>query len=121
MKLDIAKTPQTVPCLSAVSSGSDYESCHPVDRKSILILTILGSSLAVMDGSVVNVALPTFQTTFYATSSEVQWVVQSYALFCAALLLLGGTLGDHLGRSRIFGWGVGIFALASAACAGAQT
>ena len=117
MKLDIAKTPQTVPCLSAVASGSDYQPCHPVDRKSILIMTILGSSLAFMDGSVVNVALPTFQSTFYATSSEVQWIVQSYALFCAALLLLGGTLGDRLGRKRIFAIGVGLFTLASTGAA----
>src|ERR1700753_3422458 len=117
MKLDIAKTPQTVPFLSAVTSRADYQPCQPVDRKSILIMTILGSSLAFMDGSVVNVALPTFQTTFYATSSEVQWVVQSYALFCAALLLLGGTLGDCLGRKRIFAVGIGLFTLASAGAA----
>jgi EmrB/QacA subfamily drug resistance transporter len=117
MKLNIAKTPQTAPCLSVVASGSDYQPCQPVDRKSILIMTILGSSLAFMDGSVVNVALPTFQTTFYATSSEVQWVVQSYALFCAALLLLGGTLGDRLGRKRIFAIGIGLFTLASAGAA----
>src|ERR1700744_4892196 len=117
MKLDIVKTPQTVPCLSAAASTSDYRPCQPVDRKSILIMTILGSSLAFMDGSVVNVALPTFQTTFYATSSEVQWVVQSYALFCAALLLLGGMLGDRLGRKRIFAIGIGLFTLASAGAA----
>jgi EmrB/QacA subfamily drug resistance transporter len=117
MKLDIVKTPQTVPCLSAAASRSDYRPCQPVDRKSILIMTILGSSLAFMDGSVVNVALPTFQTTFYATSSEVQWVVQSYALFCAALLLLGGTLGDRLGRKRIFAIGICLFSLASASAA----
>ena len=117
MKLNIAKTPQTVPCLSTVASGSDYQPCRPVDRKSILLMTILGSSLAFMDGSVVNVALPTFQSTFYATSSEVQWVVQSYALFCAALLLLGGTLGDRLGRKRIFAVGIGLFTLASAGAA----
>jgi EmrB/QacA subfamily drug resistance transporter len=80
-------------------------------------MTILGSSLAFMDGSVVNVALPTFQSTFYATSLEVQWVVQSYALFCAALLLLGGTLGDRLGRKRIFAVGIGLFTLASAGAA----
>jgi EmrB/QacA subfamily drug resistance transporter len=117
MNLNIAKTPQTAPCLSAAASGSDYQPCQPVDRKSILIMTILGSSLAFMDGSVVNVALPTFQTTFYATSSEVQWVVQSYALFCAALLLLGGALGDRLGRKRIFAIGIGLFTLASAGAA----
>jgi EmrB/QacA subfamily drug resistance transporter len=80
-------------------------------------MTILGSSLAFMDGSVVSVALPTFQSTFYATSSEVQWLVQSYALFCAALLLLGGTLGDRLGRKRIFAVGIGLFTVASAGAA----
>jgi EmrB/QacA subfamily drug resistance transporter len=117
MKLNIAKTPQTAPCLSVVASGSNYQTCQPVDRKSILIMTILGSSLAFMDGSVVNVALPTFQTTFYATSPEVQWVVQSYALFCASLLLLGGTLGDRLGRKRIFAIGIGLFTVASAGAA----
>jgi EmrB/QacA subfamily drug resistance transporter len=117
MKLDIVKTPQTVPCLSAAASTSNYRPCQPVDRKSILIMTILGSALAFMDGSVVNVALPTFQTTFYATSSEVQWVVQSYALFCAALLLLGGMLGDRLGRKRIFAIGIALFTLASAGAA----
>src|ERR1700761_7666583 len=117
MKLDIVKTPQTVPCLSAAASASDYRPCQPVDRESILVMTILGSSLAFMDGSVVNVALPTFQTTFYATSSEVQWVVQSYALFCSALLLLGGTLSDRLGRKRIFAIGIGLFTLASAGAA----
>jgi nitrate/nitrite transporter NarK len=117
MRLNIAKTPQTVACLSAATSVSDYQPCQPVDRKSILIMTVLGSSLAFMDGSVVNVALPKFQTTFYATSSEVQWVVQSYALFCAALLLLGGTLGDRLGRKRIFAVGIGLFTLASAGAA----
>jgi EmrB/QacA subfamily drug resistance transporter len=74
-----------------------------------------------MDGSVVNVALPALQGVFHSTSAETQWIVQSYALFCSALLLLGGTLGDHLGRSRVFAWGVVIFAAASAACAGAQT
>jgi EmrB/QacA subfamily drug resistance transporter len=69
-----------------------------------------------MDGSVVNVALPTLQSTFHATASAIQWVVQSYALFGAALLLLGGAIGDRYGR-RAFLLGVGLFALASAGCA----
>ena len=117
MNLSITKTPQTASCLSAATAGSDYLPCHPANRRSILIMTVLGSSLAFMDGSIVNVALPTFQTMFYATSSEVQWIVQSYALFCAALLLLGGTLGDHLGRKRVFTTGVGLFTLASTGAA----
>jgi EmrB/QacA subfamily drug resistance transporter len=82
---------------------------------------ILGSALAFMDGSVVNVALPTLQSNFHATSSAIQWVVQSYALFGAALLLLGGAIGDRYGRRRTFLWGVGLFALASAACAASQS
>jgi EmrB/QacA subfamily drug resistance transporter len=82
-----------------------------------LLATILGSSLAFMDASVVNVALPTLQAKFQATSGGIQWVVQSYALFGAALLLLGGTIGDRYGRRRTFTSGVVLFTLASAACA----
>ena len=60
------------------------------DRKWILIAIILGTALAFMDGSVVNVALPTLQSTFHATSAAIQWVVQSYALFGAALAVAWG-------------------------------
>ena len=70
-----------------------------------------------MDGSVVNVALPALQAAFHATSGGIQWVVQAYALFGAALLLLGGAIGDHYGRRRTYVWGVALFALASAGCA----
>ncbi len=70
-----------------------------------------------MDGSVVNVALPALQARFHATAGGIQWVVQGYALFGAALLLLGGAIGDHYGRRRTYMWGVALFALASAGCA----
>ncbi len=66
--------------------------------------------------AVVNVALPALQTNLNATATDVQWVVESYALFLSALLLVGGSLGDHYGRRRIFLLGVAIFAVASAAC-----
>ncbi len=101
---EVGATPSTTPCAQS-------------DRKWILIAIILGSALAFMDGSVVNVALPILQSTFHATSSAIQWVVQGYALFGAALLLLGGAIGDRYGRRRAFIWGVGLFALASIACA----
>jgi EmrB/QacA subfamily drug resistance transporter len=91
--------------------------CTQSDRKWILIAITLGSALAFMDGSVVNVALPTLQSTFHATASAIQWVVQGYALFLAALLLLGGAVGDRYGRRRTYVLGVGLFALASLACA----
>jgi EmrB/QacA subfamily drug resistance transporter len=82
----------------------------------ILAATILGSSMVFIDGTVVNVALPTLQAKLNATSMDVQWVVESYGLFLAALLLVGGSLGDHFGRRLIFSVGVGLFALTSVWC-----
>jgi MFS family permease len=82
----------------------------------ILAATILGSSMAFIDGTVVNVAIPTLQATFHASVVDVQWVVESYGILLAALILAGGALGDLLGRRRMFLIGVGVFASASIAC-----
>src|SRR5215472_7611121 len=82
----------------------------------VLATTILGSSMAFIDGTVVNVALPAMQSAFGATLSQVQWVVEAYALFLAALLLVGGSLGDLYGRRKIFVAGVVVFTAASAWC-----
>src|SRR5258706_8883830 len=79
----------------------------------ILAATILGSSMVFIDGTVVNVALPALQSSLHATLADVQWVVESYALFLAALLLIGGSLGDLYGRRRIFAAGVVLFSAAS--------
>src|SRR5437879_4824271 len=87
----------------------------------VLVATILGSSMAFIDGSVVNVALPALQREFRASASEVQWVVEAYALFLAALLLVGGSLGDRLGRRRVFMFGTVLFALSSILCGFAPT
>ncbi|HUN89004.1 MAG TPA: MFS transporter [Terriglobales bacterium] len=78
--------------------------------------TILGSSMAFIDSTVVNVALPALQSALHATLSDVQWLVESYALFLAALLLVGGVLGDLYGRRKIFGVGVALFTVASIWC-----
>jgi EmrB/QacA subfamily drug resistance transporter len=88
----------------------------PTRQSWILAATILGSSLAFIDGTVVNVALPALQASFHATVVDVQWVVESYGLFLAALILVGGSLGDLFGRRMVFLVGVTIFALASAVC-----
>jgi EmrB/QacA subfamily drug resistance transporter len=80
----------------------------------VLAATILGSSLAFIDGTVVNVALPALQSALDATLADIQWVVESYALTLAALLLTGGSLGDLHGRRTVFAGGVLIFAAASA-------
>jgi EmrB/QacA subfamily drug resistance transporter len=111
----VTKSPNALPCAQLHAGAAPP--CAPVNRKWVLVATILGSSLAFMDGSVVNVALPALQAAFHATAGGIQWVVQGYALFAAALLLLGGAIGDHYGRRRAFVWGVALFALASAGCA----
>jgi EmrB/QacA subfamily drug resistance transporter len=90
--------------------------CQPQSRAWILTATILGSSLAFIDSTVVNVALPAIQANFHATVVNVQWVVESYGLLLGALILVGGSLGDRFGRRLMFVAGVAIFALASAAC-----
>jgi EmrB/QacA subfamily drug resistance transporter len=72
--------------------------------------------MAFIDGTVVNVALPVLQRDLQATVADVQWIVEAYSLFLAALILVGGSLGDHYGRRRIFAMGVVIFAVASVWC-----
>jgi EmrB/QacA subfamily drug resistance transporter len=72
--------------------------------------------MAFIDGTVVNVALPALQSALHATLADVQWVVESYALFLAALLLIGGSLGDLYGHRKVFVAGVVIFSVASAWC-----
>jgi EmrB/QacA subfamily drug resistance transporter len=87
----------------------------------VLAATIIGSAMAFIDGTVVNVALPQMQQRLGATAVDAQWIVEAYALLLAALILVGGSLGDHYGRRRIFLLGVGIFTVASVACALALT
>lgn len=82
----------------------------------VLAAAILGSAMAFVDGTVVNVALPALQQSLGADVADVQWVVESYALALAALILAGGSLGDRFGRRRVFGMGVALFAAASVGC-----
>src|SRR6266550_688266 len=90
--------------------------CPSSAGRWVLAATILASSMVFIDGTVVNVALPALQRDLDATLSDVQWVVESYALFLAALLLVGGAAGDRLGRRRVFSLGVALFAAASVWC-----
>src|ERR1035438_10254698 len=105
------------PCDKAViESGNAIVPCTSEAGPWILAATILGSSMAFIDSTVVNVALPALQSALGAGLAEVQWVMESYALFLAALLLIGGSLGDRYGRRKIFVIGVLIFLVASAWC-----
>jgi EmrB/QacA subfamily drug resistance transporter len=98
------------------ADGKSAAYCEKSAQPYVLAATILGTSMAFIDGTVVNVALPALQSAFHATAIDVQWVIESYALFLAALLLVGGSLGDHFGRRRIYCAGVAIFTLASIWC-----
>src|SRR6478735_3749389 len=80
--------------------------CAEGSRRWVLVAAIIGSCMAFIDGTVVNVALPAIQRDLRATPFQAQWVVEAYALFLAALLLVGGALGDRLGRRRVFAFGV---------------
>jgi EmrB/QacA subfamily drug resistance transporter len=105
------------PCAEAqIRSGRAAAVCPQASRPWILAATILGSSMAFIDGTVVNIALPALQSQMNATILDVQWVVEAYALFLSALMLTGGALGDRLGRKRVYAAGVALFALASIAC-----
>jgi len=101
---------------NVIRSGRAGAACSKTRGRWILAATILASSMAFIDGTVVNVALPALQTTLNATAADVQWVIESYALLLSALLLVGGSLGDHFGRRGVFLLGVMIFAAASGLC-----
>jgi EmrB/QacA subfamily drug resistance transporter len=105
------------PCESFAHSESGSIASGPTLHSGwILATAILGSSLAFIDGTVVNVALPSIQHGLNATVSGAQWVVESYALLLAALILLGGAAGDLYGRRLIFMIGVTLFAATSVWC-----
>src|SRR6202521_4270360 len=105
------------PCDEAVvRSVNTSVPCTAQAGRWILAATILGTSMAFIDSTVVNVALPALQASLHATVVGVQWVVESYGLFLGALILVGGSLGDLFGRRLMFLGGVGIFAAASIGC-----
>ena len=88
----------------------------PSGRQWTLVATIVGSSLTFVDATVVNVALPALQADLNASITDVQWVIEAYALFLGALILVGGSMGDQFGRKRVFLAGVVVFTLASVGC-----
>jgi EmrB/QacA subfamily drug resistance transporter len=110
------------PCDETAMSGTTATlPCQEAAAPWILTATILASSMAFIDSTVVNVALPALQRSLGATVVDVQWVVESYGLFLGALILVGGALGDLFGRRRVFLTGVGVFVLASIGCGLAQS
>jgi EmrB/QacA subfamily drug resistance transporter len=106
------------PCdAGVISCTRGAAPCHPSSQPWVIAAASLGSGMAFLDSTVMNVALPAVQMNLDLSAREVQWVFGAFAVVLAALLLLGGTLGDHYGRRRIFVLGASIFALASVWCA----
>ncbi|HWW99235.1 MFS transporter [Collimonas sp.] len=100
----------------AIADTAADSLCKRSARPWVLAATILASSMVFIDGTVVNVALPALQRAFGASASDAQWVIESYTLFLAALLLVGGSAGDRFGRRRVFALGTALFAVASIWC-----
>src|SRR5437588_340864 len=106
------------PCDAGVIRGtSAFPAALTQQRKRLtLAATILGSSMAFIDGSVVNIALPAIQQALHADATSTQWIVNAYLLLLGALVLVGGSAGDLYGRRRIFLLGTAVFTTASIAC-----
>jgi EmrB/QacA subfamily drug resistance transporter len=105
------------PCDEGViRAAADVPSCADEAKPWVLAATILGSSMAFIDGSVVNVALPAIQSGLNVSVEGAQWVVNAYTLMLGALMLVGGSAGDRFGRRRVFALGAAIFTAASVGC-----
>ncbi|MCC8402864.1 MFS transporter [Paraburkholderia sp. MMS20-SJTN17] len=108
---------QASPCDELVIRAQPATIDRPCRSKRLaLAATISGSSMAFIDGSVVNVALPSIQSELGASVAAMQWVVNAYLLFLGSLVLVGGSMGDKLGRRTVFIAGIALFTLASVAC-----
>jgi predicted MFS family arabinose efflux permease len=111
------KMPATLPApcdRTTATATPTVETRHP---QWTLTATILASSLAFIDGSVVTVALPAIGHSYAASATDLQWTINAYLLPLSALLLIGGAAGDHYGRRRLLIAGTSVFTLASIACA----
>jgi len=104
-----------------IRAGQADAPCSKQAAPWVLAATIMGSSITFIDSTVVNVALPVLQRELGTDIAGAQWIVEAYQLLLSALILVGGSLGDRLGRKRIFSAGILLFAGASAGCGLAQT
>ncbi|HEY1737321.1 MAG TPA: MFS transporter, partial [Acidimicrobiia bacterium] len=105
--------------VSAPPAAADGLALHSTRGRVALVATVAASAMASLDATVVNVALPHIGRDFHTTVSALQWVLTGYLLALASLILLGGALGDRLGRRKVFVIGTAWFALASLCCGAA--
>ena len=107
---------RTRPCEAEAIRAARGATCTVRQQRWVLAATILASTIAYVDESVVNVALPAIGRDLSASPAALQWVINAYTLCLAAFLLVGGGAGDRLGRRRVFIAGIALFGAASLAC-----
>jgi EmrB/QacA subfamily drug resistance transporter len=108
---------KALPCAAqTIQSIRGSAVCSPWDKSWVLAVAVLGSTLAYIDESVVNVALPRIEADLHTTLASMQWVINAYALCMSALLLIGGAAADRFGRRKLFLGGLITFTLSSIAC-----
>src|SRR3954454_1244382 len=103
----------------SVAVVDDGLALHSRRGRIALVATVAASAMASLDATIVNVALPHIGADFDASVSALQWVLTGYLLALASLILLGGALGDHYGRCKVFVIGTMWFAVASLLCGAA--
>src|ERR1700726_3683542 len=109
--------PRAMPCDEAViRSKRAAPRCAPRVKSWVLAAAILGSAMAFVDATAVNVALPAMESSLSTSLASMQWVVNAYTLFLSACLLIGGAAGDRFGRLPVFFVGLAIFTAASVWC-----
>lgn len=91
-------------------------SLNSSEGKWVMATAIMASAMAFIDGTALNVILPSLQKSLNASGADLFWILNAYLLMLASLTLIGGAMGDKLGRKRIFGWGIAIFLIGSALC-----
>jgi EmrB/QacA subfamily drug resistance transporter len=107
-----------LPCdVAKIEERRAAERCPQRDKPWVLATAILGSSLAFIEGSIVNLALPAMQTGLHLSSTQLQWVINAYLLTLGSGMLIGGSLGDRFGLRRVFAIGTAIFGIGALACA----
>jgi EmrB/QacA subfamily drug resistance transporter len=108
---------KALPCAAqTIQSIGGSIMCSPRDKSWVLAVAVLGSTLAYIDESVVNVALPRIEADLHTTLASMQWVINAYTLCMSALLLIGGAAADRFGRRKLFLGGMITFTLSSIAC-----
>lgn len=108
---------KALPCAAqTIRSIRGTTVCSPQDKSWVLAVAVLGSTLAYIDESVVNVALPKIEADLHTTLASMQWVINAYTLCMSALLLIGGAAADRFGRRKLFLAGMITFTLSSIAC-----